>query len=94
MSPAVLIPVAAVAVAPGKLMAVKGAGAADKAMFDAGGVHVVAYDLSSIVDADGLRPSSAGEVYVAEGAATLGEAMPHAGARSSSTPRDRAQRAV
>ena len=55
------------------------AGAADEAMFDPGGVKVVAHDLSGIVDADGLSRSGAGEVYVAEGAATLGEAVRHAG---------------
>src|SRR5262245_29756283 len=48
-------------------------------MFDrAAGVHIVAHDLSGIVDAAGLSPSGAGEVYVAEGAAILGEAVPHA----------------
>jgi hypothetical protein len=48
-------------------------------MLDVGDVEVGAHDLSGIVDADGFRPSGAGEVDVAEGAGVVREAAQHAG---------------
>ena len=44
-------------------------------MLDAGGVGVAADELLGVVDADGLSPCGAGEVYVAEGVARVREAV-------------------
>ena len=46
-------------------------------MLDVGGVEVVAHDLSGIVDADGLSPTGAGEVDIAESAAIVRKAAQH-----------------
>jgi hypothetical protein len=44
-------------------------------MLHAGGVGVAAGDLLGVVDTDGLSPRGAREVYVAEGAAHVREAV-------------------